>query len=27
MKHPPQQFSDTEAKQMTERFIAGEIDR
>jgi len=27
MKHPPQQFSDTEAKQMTEQFIAGEIAR
>ncbi len=27
MKHPPQQFSDTEAKEMTDRFIAGEIDR
>jgi myo-inositol-1-phosphate synthase len=27
MKHPPQQFSDTEAKQMTEQFIKGEVDR
>jgi len=27
MKHPPQQFSDTEAKQMTEQFIKGEIGR
>jgi myo-inositol-1-phosphate synthase len=27
MKHPPQQFSDNEAKQLTEQFIEGEIAR
>jgi myo-inositol-1-phosphate synthase len=27
MKHPPRQFSDTEAKQLTEEFIKGEIPR